>query len=184
LDLQTLIIDNEKNSLCRKGTGYFCVCLFLILTATFQVTAVAQSKMLLYKIGSEKTTVFEVDDEIRFKVKGSEFFNKTTIVQFSDSSFFSEDYEVLINDIEKIDIRDKRPESRSLGNFGSFFIYAGVFYAAGDVFNREVIQDLDNHDYTNTALISGSLIGTGVIMKTLNKGYFRVNKKKRIKIID
>lgn len=174
------------NSLRLPGADYFCFKTKLLTTIVLILCpffAKSQARLILYKLGSEKHYIFEVNDEIRFKIKGADYFNRTIILQFTDSSFFSEQYEVRLNEIEAVDISDKKIGG-SLATVGQFLIYAGALYAIGDVVNNELVQNNEDTSYGKTAAIGGGLIVGGLLLKWPSQNVFKIKNRKRIRIIN
>lgn len=152
-------------------TSSLLVVFCLYFTPTF-----AAKYLLLQRLGKRGSIEFREGDYIRFKVKGSDTFNRSLILGFTKDAIRFNSYQVPLEEIEIIDISRK-----SFGGF-QWSRLGFISMLSGGVF---LVIDAINNEFTGkTAAISGGLVGGGLALTFLKKKKFKVGPRNKIEIID
>jgi len=157
----------------RKAKRYFHLLLGTILVLLFslsngysQVETNLEPFLLLEKPGKKKRIRYYVGDEIEFKLKGESNFNKGTIVQFSDTSFYVNAYvEVPLRKVEALADRSKVPGVRAMALNTLYVIPVFFVISAGNtLFNTGDTPIVDKEVYPLSAVFLG-ISGAGYLYK-------------------
>jgi len=155
----------------------------IIITAVFLIcsfNAIAQQYLIVKKRQHTKL-VFESGDYIKFRVKGEKHWRKQLIVGFLENGIRFHYFDVLLEDIEAV----KRPKSSLKAGAANTLIWAGVGYLIIDQFNQFVIRDEPVDVNESTWIVSGTLVGIGVLWKLLmRKKYMIDGMKFRLETVD
>jgi hypothetical protein len=136
----------------------------------------AAKYLLLKRLGRKGSIEFTDGEFIRYQLKGADSFQRSLILGFSDSTIIFRNYEVAIKDIAKIDIRKKSFGGFRWNQLGLLSILSGGLFL--------VIDSINNEFTSQTAIISSSLVGGGLILALLKQRYFKISRKHKIEIIN
>ena len=158
--------------------------LLLIVSLYFiQGNVQAQNYLILQKGANEKSRIrYEVGDEFIYLQKGNDYYIKDVIREI-DKSYIALNENVLsLNQIEAIDIRYKDERNQTLDNLTFLPIAGGsLLLLAGGI--NSLVQE-GGIRYSNGVLITaGTLIGGGLILKTLRYKKFKVSGRRKIQVI-
>lgn len=140
--------------------------------------------LLLQKAGTQRKAVFLEGDEIRFQIRGDNYFRKDFILGLRRDTVRFHYYEIALRDFEVIDISKKRFQNFHFDSGGNKVIAAGILFLAGDYINQKLIQDEPGGVSAQTWAISGGIIGAGFLMKLFRKRKFRPGGRFIIDIVD
>ena len=150
----------------------------MLLLSAFAVQA--QNFVLLEKEGTTKRIKFQVGDQMRFKLHGSDTLYDEQISAIFDSAVAFGNFQVNYADIKQVWISKTYFWSSYLKKFS---ILVGVGYLGLDVFNRTI-----NHDKpilsqsAKTVLVTSAAIAT--VTHLCERRWFRVKGKNRIRRLD
>jgi len=162
--------------------GLFFMFLFGSLSAFAQVENSQETGLapflLLEKPGTKKRIRYYIGDEIEFKLKDEKGFFKGTIVQFSDTSFFVNDFsEIPLRTVEALADRSKGAGIKAVAK--SAYLVIPVFFvlsAANNIFNTGDTPIIDKEVYPMSAVFLG-ITGAGMLY---NGRRYRLKNKWRI----
>ena len=144
--------------------------LLLFFLIQWSSGSIAQSFIYLKKVGGNFERRIYINDTIRFKLKGDDYFTRGGIELLTDSSFYVYNTEVLLKDIEAVDV--------NRGFLGMKVLIAGLLLPAIDIMNQSYPPSEE------ILKISGGLIGVAVLLAIFRKRYFKPDKKNhKMKII-
>lgn len=159
------------------------LCFSVLLALLGMSPALAQTEtlkpfLLLEKPGTKHRIRYYIGDEIEFKRKDEEYFKKGKIVQFSDTSFFVNDYvEVPLGMVSDLADRSKVAGVHNLAKNTLFVIpVIFVFSAANNLFNTGDTPVIDKEVYPLSGVFLG-LSGLGFLYKGRR---YRLKNKWRI----
>jgi len=177
----------------RKSEGnlfmvFSLFCLYLLSSVTAfsqaenQHTNTSETQLepflLLEKPATKKRIRYYIGDEIEFKLKNDKGFVKGTIVQFSDTSFYVNNFvEVPLSSVDALADRSKGSAVKgialsALGAIPMFF----VFSAANNIFNTGDRPIIDKEVYPVTAVF----LGIGTLGLSYKGKRYRLKNKWRI----
>jgi hypothetical protein len=153
-------------------------CALILVLFWFLVTSecFAARYLLLTRLGKKGSIEFRDGDHLRYKLKGDDQFHRSLILGFSDSTIIFNSYQVPLRDIEVIDIRKESFGGFQWAQLGFLGIISGGLFL--------VIDSINNDFSPQTGIISGSLVGSGVLLTQLKKRRFRPGKKNKMEIIN
>lgn len=158
--------------------------LLIFFCGTLSNRARAQEPFLLLKRTNSlyQITIFE-GEEIRFRLHGDKHYRQDHILGLKGNEIRFHYYSVNLDDIQSIDVRSRNPRSFFRSGPGKL-IFAGVALIGIDQLNQVVVRDEPAGVSTGIAIVSGSLIGAGILLKVIDRKYFRPGKKSIIRIVD
>lgn len=122
--------------------------------------------LLLEKPGTKKRYRYYIGDEVEFKLKDEKGFHKGTIVQFSDTSFYVNEFiEIPLRTVEALADRSKVNAARGIA--ATAFSVIPVFFvlsAANNLFNTGDTPIIDKEVYPLSAVFLG-IGGLGMLYK-------------------
>jgi len=158
-----------------------CTSIFLLLV----LSAFAQERyLLLRKVGKPYQIIFYEGESMRFRVKGEKYFVEDFIQGLSGNSIRFHYYNIQLDEIDAIDVRSRNFTVFSFRSSPGKLIIAGIGLIAIDQLNQVVIRDEPAGVSTGTAIVAGSLIASGFILRLIQKKYFRPGGKYKIEIVD
>ena len=158
-------------------------CIFVLLLSIF--TASAQDRyLLLRKVGRPYQIVFYEGEQMRFRVKGEKHFVQDYIQGLSEDRIRFHYYNIHLDEIEAIDVRDKNFTVFSFRSSPGKLIVAGFGLVAIDQANQVFIRDEPAGVSTGVAIVAGGLVASGFILRAIQKKYFRPGGKFKIEIVD
>lgn len=141
----------------------------------------AQKFLALTKPGFNSRLRFYEGDKVGFKLNGERHIYKGHISYCTSTA-------VMLADSLPIQLKDVAVfydyEHGAAARFGStLLLTAGIFYSAIVLINGGLAHsgDLQN---SNNAIVIGSLIGGGLLLYPFGHRHYRLNKNKRLSIID
>jgi len=153
------------------------VILFLLLSV---VPAYSQLDpfLLLEKPGTKHRIRYYLGDEIEFKLKDEKEFKKGTIVQFSDTSFYVNDYiEVPLRTVDALADRSKVAGVHAMARNTLFVIPVFfLFSAANNIFNTGDTPIVSEEVYP----LSGVFLGLGAAGFLYKGRRYRLKNRWRI----
>jgi hypothetical protein len=153
--------------------------IFLLL-CSLEINLVAQNIFVVEQPGTTKNYKYYMGDEIKLKTISTGTIYSGTITDISDSSLIiNHHYEIMINDITTI--------YRTKWGF-RFLQYisliGGMFYLGINTLNGVINSD-DPIVPEETLIISGSMIGFGIVLTPLTTRRYKIDKEKwRVVILD
>ena len=163
-------------------TRLFAIILFFQIIC---LEAAAQEPyLLLRKVGKPYQIVFYEGEEMRFRVKGEKNFINDHILGLAGDRIRFHYYNIKLDEIDAIDVRDRNFTVFSFRSSPGKLIVAGIGLIAIDQVNQVFIRDEPAGVSTGTAIVAGSLIASGFILRAIQKKYFRPGGKSIIEIID
>lgn len=158
--------------------------LILLLLSTCQF-CFSQSFLYLKKLNGRMAIRYELNDEIRFQLKGEQQFVTGTIESFGEAHFVVHETVVPLGSIARYDIRDKPYFSFNYEASSHTLIAAGVLLPLAEVVNQQV-QDFGQSPSLHRSVLIGSLslMAGGLLLKWLAPKYFKPGFKRKAVIID
>ena len=134
--------------------------------------------LLLEKPGTKKRIRYYIGDEIEFKLKDAKGFHKGTIIQFSDTSFYVNDFlEIPLRTVDALADRSKGAGIKTVAKRA--YMVIPVFFvlsAANNIFNTGDTPIIDKEVYPLSAVFLG-ISGAGMLY---NGKRYRLKNKWRI----
>lgn len=119
------------------------LCFLLILLCSLSANA-QESYLYLNKLGRTTKVRFYEKEVIRFKRKSDEYFTSGRITGFESEAIKVENVAIPLEQIESIDIRDKKFSMFSFRSTPGKLAFAGYGYVFIDWFNRRVVAGEQN----------------------------------------
>ena len=160
------------------------ILLTIFLVLPLLDVAAQQRYLLLRKVGRPYQIIFEEGEEMRFRVKGEKHFIKDFIQGFSENRIRFHYYDIDLSEIEVIDIRDRNFRVLGVKSIPGKLIVAGIGLVIIDQANQVLIRDEPAGVSTGIAIVSGSLVAAGFIIRAIQKKYFRPGGKHLIEIVN
>ena len=140
----------------------------IVLFLALAIPAQAQLEpfLLLEKPGTKKRIRYYIGDEIEFKLKDEKEFHKSTIVQFSDTSFYVDQFvEIPLRQVGALADRSKVDGVHGMATNTLFVIPTFfLFSAANNLFNTGDTPIISEEVYPLSAVFLG-LAGLGYLYK-------------------
>lgn len=157
--------------------------LILVFLVTGNMDCFSQKTLEICFTRFGKLKKFEIynGDVLEYKLHGQYYYHKNKIVNLQDSFIvFSNDSVIKLNQLKKICIRNSnffmRLSQKALITLGNWWVFLDV--ANNLINNRNPVID------QNAALVGGSLIATGILVKQINIKRLKINEHKHLKILD
>jgi hypothetical protein len=154
--------------------------LLILLIFSVSYSVVAQNILIVERPGTIKNYKYYTGDEIKLKTISTDAIISGTIIVISDSSLIiNHHHEIMVDDITTI-YRNK---------WGFRFLQyisliGGMFYLGINTLNGVINSD-DPIVPEETLIISGSMIGFGIVLTPLTTRRYKIDKEKwRIVILD
>ena len=159
----------------------------LFLGGLFFSEVQAQEKpkdfILLKRGTSQKSQIrFYPGELITYKSKKLGYFVTDKIVNLDTEFIYLTENILRPEDILEIDIKNKDPRNRTLGNLTGLFLGAGGLLLSVDVINS-LYQTGDLSLDSGVAVTSGALLATGLTLATLRYKTFKHEGRNRIQIL-
>lgn len=142
----------------------------------FSLEVLGQKYLLMDKLGGKQRREFLPGDGLTFRIKGENHYNTATITNLEDSLIFFDDGVINIKDIHSI--RFKRRFSTAklrVAGLGLIFV---------DQFNTVIIAGEPFAISSGVLIAGGSLVALSYIIELAKKTTFKINRNRRLKIID
>jgi hypothetical protein len=130
---------------------------------------------MLQKKNKNKTVYYKAGDVISFKIIGNKFKTKGEIVELKDSVIVFKGYEVPISKIACLYI-DEKTKWWLRYKIAQLSLIAGTGYLALDVINTGELKK-------ETLIVSGTVIGVGLIAKLLISNKIKIRGKTKLRIL-
>ena len=152
--------------------------LVLLLIALPLAHCLAQQPYLLFHKSNKREAQYFAGEVIAFRIRDNDFKVTDQIKGFSNGLVLFDGYEVNPNDFEVLYADDKtRIWFAFRYKFARLTLIAGAGYLALDVLNT---GEFDR----NTMIISGSLIGAGLIGRLFIREKFKIKGSKKMVVIE
>lgn len=119
---------------------------------------------------------FEAGQDILFKLKNEKYYQKAMIVGFSDHIIHTHYYDLHFDEIDKIKLSDSGNHFVNLAS--GLTLRAGLLFLAVDQINQGLVRGQGFGPSEETLLISGSLVGVGLLLKLFVKNKFKITGHK------
>jgi len=130
----------------------------------------AQEFLVLEKMGTKKRYEYHFDDQIIFRIRGEDYFNKDVILALTDSSIIFSGGSLEFAEIEQI----KPPVKAWMVTSGGTLIVAGIGYYLIDQFNQLYMGNGLSND--------PGVMRTSIVLTGVGAGLILMSKKK-VKVI-
>lgn len=140
-----------------------------------------QKYLVLDKPGRTKRIRYYKGSEIVFKLKGDRIMYSDPITEITDSTITIFNTPVYIRDIDKIFIYH---EGWFIRQGSVMFPLAGALYLVMAALNPAVSGGKAFQISTGTAIVSGSLIGGGLLLKAFARKGHKIGKRKRLSVMN
>ena len=145
----------------------------IILSLAIPAQVQSQSVLMISKRG-KTLAQYSAGEELRFKLKDEKYYHEAMITGFSQDKVHFHYFEVAFDEIETIDLGDKKKSW--LRMVSALTIRAGAVFLFLDVFNQGVITRDGFEPAPQTLMISGGLIGISLLTNLLNRKRLPVSK--------
>lgn len=156
----------------------FCLISFFLLSVGSNEAA-AQKILALDKPGKVNRIRYMQNDYIRLKTIGNQYLDGE-ITKLGDSSFWIGNQEITLDSIKYI---KKTQGGYGWGLVGNISLIAGLGYFGLDATNRIINSD-DPIVPRRTRVSSSVFLGIFATTAIINNRKYRINKRRRLKIID
>jgi hypothetical protein len=175
-------MDSSHNIVCVTTFAYLRILrhvrlIFLLgFFILFASEVYAQrSFLMLQKRARNKTVRYEVGEELIFYRNGSRSKIKGEIIGFQDSVIEFKGYKVHVNEITALHI-DENTRWWIRYKYAQLLLLGGTGYLAVDAINNGEVSK-------ETLIISGSMIGMGLIFKALIPNKIKIKGRTRLRIV-
>ncbi|MGF1636001.1 MAG: hypothetical protein ACFCUU_02935 [Cyclobacteriaceae bacterium] len=160
--------------------------LIFLITGTGYNPMLAQSKriLMLEKSGTHKSTWFEVNNDIRFKLVGDDHFRTDKIRGFGDDHLEFKYYNIELEEIASIDIRKKTFANFNFRNASAKLIFVGFGLLAIDAFNQRAIAGNEYQISTGIIVTAISFEAAGLTLGLFRPRYFKPNYRYKLRITE
>ncbi|MEM9857302.1 MAG: hypothetical protein AAF843_08095 [Bacteroidota bacterium] len=145
--------------------------IFSLLAYLFSVAPLSAQYYLQLKKRNKVIHTYMAGDNIKFKLKGEDFYTNQIITGVTDSTIKFRFLDVAFKDIEVLKLSSRR--SYGLDLVAEFGMKAGIIFLVIDQFNQLAIQGEGLGPSSEVLIISGSLISTALIIWLLKKKKFK-----------
>jgi hypothetical protein len=147
---------------------------FLLLSATI---GVAQKRVLLFIKNPHRQAIYKIGDDITFRLHGSSDKYTQQIIALTDSLIVFDGLKINPKAISALYV-DKKTKDWYIVRYKypTLLPIAGGMFLGADLFNTKRISK-------PTLIISGSLIGAGLLAQWLVKDYIKLKGQTRLAII-
>ena len=118
---------------------------------------------LVLKKRSKIKYVFEAGESLKFKLHGEDFYTKQMIVGFGPNKIRFHYFELDLSEVSHLKVPKARKNAVSL--FSRLTLTAGVLFIFLDQFNQGFVIGEGFGPSEETLIISGALVGTGLLLK-------------------
>ncbi|MBX2965517.1 MAG: hypothetical protein KF845_05170 [Cyclobacteriaceae bacterium] len=146
-------------------------------------TGVAQPRLVFLK-GDKVITTFYEGDHIRFKRNDRDHFTVGIIAGMTKDYFRIGEDTTFIHQVEKIDVSQRIATGLRPRAIGAKLIVAGCVLFLGDLFNETVINDANYTANGGVIGASAALVGTGLLLQTVNNDYFVLGRRKKVVVLN
>ncbi len=152
----------------------FFAALFFFTVSCFQCFS-QRTLLMLQKKNKNKNAYYQPGDVISFKIKGRKSKIKDEIVDLKDSVIVFRGYEVEVSKITCLYI-DEKTKWWLRYKIAQLSLITGTGYLALDVINSGKLNN-------NTLVVSGSLIGVGLLAKLLIGNKIKIRGRTKLRIL-
>lgn len=166
-----------------KFVTYFLV--FILCSFGFFHYSKAQREYIVVeKTLTSKQIKYSSGDNIKYKIKGEDFFRTDQIVALNDSAIEFHYNQILYREISQVNIKGYRFSGIDYYNIGTYAQIAGVAYIAIDQFNQVVVQGQDATFEKEVWVVGGLIFFGGTILKLLSPKKVKLGGKYRIRYMN
>lgn len=154
-----------------------------ILLLAVGTISIAQTFMVLEKMGTKKRYMYYVGEQVNYQLNNSKSFERGAITNILDSAFVTNSDTIYFSSVATVNISNKR-ESTIVDAAGPVLISAGVVLLAIDVINRGLVQEGGYTWDSGIGTTSIALVSAGALIILLKKnkvslkenGWWRLRK--------
>lgn len=145
-----------------------------------------QRYLTLSKVNKpRKQIIFYEGESMRFRLKGERFFNSGWIQGFGEDEIRFHYYRIKLDEIAEIDVDNKNFTIFNVKSWSNVLLVSGPLFLAIDQFNQGVIRDEPAGINSETVVVSGTMVASGLMLRWLRKRRWKCDRRKhRMKIID
>ncbi|RAV97785.1 hypothetical protein [Pseudochryseolinea flava] len=158
-----------------KNTLLLSLSLFVCITCFAQQQVVIIRKQNVVKR-------FEPGDLIRYSLSDRKQFRLERIVELTDTTIITNNDTVPYYKIMLVDIGAQR--KITIREIGFNAILAGLLLPLADMINVGIVQDEKYEFSRGVGITSATLITVGALMYILDRPYFKLGHRNRIRIVD
>jgi len=134
-------------------------------------------QVLMFRKNFRSHVFYQQGEVLSFQLHGDDYQITDRIIDITDSTIVFRNYSLKPSSISHLYLDKKNGDLFRLRSYlYRFFIYAGALFTFADVVNTGELSG-------ETAIIGGSLVGAGVLIRTLPGKKIRLNHKRRLFII-
>ena len=140
--------------------------------------AVAQNKprLMLSKLGNKNRIFFYEGEDIRLKVAGGDNYVGGLIIGLRDSVIHFRYFDIPVNEITEVDIRDRQFGGFNVTQYAPFLIVGGPFFAIVDWLNQGSLN-------STSFIVAATTTGFGYLLWMFRRKRFVVRKRNKVAII-
>jgi len=147
-----------------------------ILLVIIGTISIAQTFMVLEKMGTKKRYIYYVGEQIYYQLNNSKAFESGAITNILDSAFVANSDTIPFSSVASINIRSQR-ESTIVDAAGPVLISAGVVLLAIDAINRGLVQEGGYTWDSGVGTTSLALVTAGALIILLKKNKVSLKEK-------
>ena len=156
--------------------------LFVLFSVGLIQQIVAQREYIVVeKTLSSKQVKYSSGDNIKYKIKGEDFFRTDHIVALNDSAIEFHYNQILYREINQVNIKGHRFSGIDYYNIGTYAQIAGVGYILIDNFNKIVVHGQEPVFEKEVWIVGGLIFLGGTILKLISPKKLRLGGKYRIR---
>lgn len=156
----------------HKTRFYFLFTLFVLLSSS----GVFAQYYLVLKKRTKIKYVFSAGDQLKFKLHGERFYNEQMIKGFGAEKIRFHYFDLALKEVSHIKVSRLRKNGLTL--LSRLAISGGVLFMVVDQLNGLAILDEGLGPSEETLFITGTLLGTGLLLKLFQKRKFKINGRK------
>ena len=166
-----------------KFTTFLLLTVFLSFALVHLATA-QREYIVVEKTLSSRQVKYSSGDQIKYKLKGENFFRTNYIVALNDSAFEFHYNQILYQEISQVNIEGKRFTGLDYFNIGTYAQIAGAGYIAIDQFNKVVVHGEEASFDKEVWVVGGLIFLGGTILKLLSPKKVKLGGKYRIRYMN
>ena len=125
---------------------------------------------------------FEIGDLIRYSLSDHKHFRQERVIELTDTTIITDNDTVAYYKVMLVDIGPQR--KITIREIGFNVMAAGILLPIADLINVGVVQDEEYDFSSGIVLTAATLFTTGAIMYILDKPYFKLGHRNKLRIIN